>query len=119
MDVGLPGCRSSLTLATGATMPAAELKERHGEKIEQAAQRFLRDIRENRAAIPSFLALLIFRIQQKGWSEVAPGSIDYAYWKDKDWLDTRRTTWFLPHRANPIKVAAARLVGRVAAAFTT
>jgi multimeric flavodoxin WrbA len=108
-----------LWLATGATMPASELKDRHAEKIGRAARKLFRDIRENRAARPSFLSLLVFRIQQSGWGKAAPGSIDHSYWKDRGWLDTRRCTWFLPHRANPLKVAAARLVGRVAAAVAT
>jgi multimeric flavodoxin WrbA len=108
-----------LWIATGATMPASELKERHAEKISRAAQRFLRDMRENRAARPSFLSLMVFRIQQAGWGKAAPGSIDHSYWKDRGWLDTRHRSWFLPHRANPLKVAAARLVGRVAAAVAT
>jgi multimeric flavodoxin WrbA len=106
-------------IATGAIMPAEEVKERHGEKIGAAARKFFQDIRENRAANPSFLSLLVFRIQQGGWGKVAPGSIDYSYWKDKGWLDTRRCTWFRPHRANAVKVAAARLVGSVAAAVAT
>jgi multimeric flavodoxin WrbA len=106
-------------IAAGATMPAEELKARHGEKIGREARRFFNDIRENRAATPSFLSLLVFRIQQAGWSKAAPGTIDHAYWMGKGWLDMRRCTWFLPHHANPITVAAARLVGSVAAAVAT
>jgi multimeric flavodoxin WrbA len=106
-------------IAAGAAMPEAELRTRHGEKISRAALRFFQDIRENRSANPSFLSLLVFRIQQAGWGRAAPGTIDYSYWRDNGWLDTRRCTWFVPHRANPLKVAAARLVGSVAAAVAT
>ena len=106
-------------IAAGALMPADEVSARHGEKIGRAARRFFRDIRENRAADPSFLSLLVFRIQQAGWGRAAPSTIDYSYWKDKGWLDTRRCTWFLPHRANRLKVAVARLAGSVAAAVAT
>ncbi|MGA2765671.1 MAG: NAD(P)H-dependent oxidoreductase [Spirochaetia bacterium] len=108
-----------LWVATGATMPEAELRERHGERIERAARRLFQDIRGGRAAQPSFLSLMVFRIQQTGWGKAAPGSIDYAYWKDRGWLDTRRCTWFSPHRANPLKVTAARLVGSVVAVVAT
>jgi multimeric flavodoxin WrbA len=106
-------------IATAATMPAEELEARHGQKIGKAARQFFTDIRENRAARPSLLSLMVFRIQQTGWGKAAPGSIDYSYWKDKGWLDTRRCTWFLPHRANPIKVAVARVIGSVVAAVAT
>ena len=110
---------AQLWLATGATMPAEELKKQHAERVGRAARKLFLDIRDNRAATPSFLSLLVFRIQQAGWAKAAPGSIDHAYWKDKGWLDIRRCTWFAPHRANALKVAAARLVGSVAAAVAT
>ncbi len=107
-------------LKTGGTaMSATEMKERHSERIARAARKLFRDIRDNRAERPSFVSLLVFRIQQAGWSKAAPGSIDYAYWHDKGWLNTRRCTWFTPHRANAVKVAAARAVGALAAGFVT
>jgi hypothetical protein len=105
--------------ATGATMSAEELRERYLKGIARVAQRFLQDIRRHGAERPSFLSLMVFRIQQAGWGKAAPGSIDFSYWKDRGWLDVRRCTWFLPHRASPIVVAAARLVGSVAAAVFT
>ena len=55
----------------------------------------------------------------QSWGKAAPGSIDYAYWKDRGWLDTRRCAWFSRHRANPLKVAVARLVGSVVAVVAT
>ena len=104
---------------TGATMAAAEIRERHAAAVTRAAQRLFQDIRDNRAAKPSFLSLLVFRIQQEGWAKAKPGSIDHAYWNDHGWLDKRRCTWFAPHGANPGKVAAARLVGSAVAAAAT
>jgi hypothetical protein len=68
---------------------------------------------------PSFLSLMIFRIQQAGWRKAARGSIDFAYWNDRGWLDTRRCTCFFPHAAHPAKTIAARVIGSVAAAFMT
>jgi multimeric flavodoxin WrbA len=105
--------------ATGANMPAEDLRVRHSERIRRVAQRLFKDILRRGADKPSFLSLMVFRIQQAGWGKAAPGSIDFSYWKDRGWLDIRRCSWFLPHRASPIKVAAARLVGSVAAAVFT
>jgi multimeric flavodoxin WrbA len=109
----------SAWFATGANMSPDVVRERHAEKIERVAKRLVRDIRRGGARKPSFLSLMIFRIQQAGWRKASPGSIDYAYWNGKGWLDERRCSWFLPHRASPITVAAARLAGSVAAAFVT
>ena len=109
----------SAWFATGAAMPAEAIRARHEEKIGRAAKKLVRDMRRGGALRPSFLSLMIFRIQQAGWRKAAPGSIDYAYWNDKGWLDERHCTWFIPHRASPVTVAAARVVGAVAAAFVT
>jgi multimeric flavodoxin WrbA len=97
--------------ATGANMSPDVVRERHAEKIGQAAKRLVQDVRRGGARKPSFLSLVIFRIQQAGWRKASPGSIDYAYWSGKGWLDTRHCSWFLPHRANPVAAAAARLLG--------
>ncbi|MGA2381763.1 MAG: flavodoxin family protein [Spirochaetia bacterium] len=110
-------CKAWFT--TGANMSAEELQERHARRIAQVARRLLKDIRNHGAEKPSFLSLVVFRIQQAGWRKAARGSIDYSYWNDRGWLDFRRCTWFLPHRASPLNVAAARLVGSVAAAIFT
>jgi multimeric flavodoxin WrbA len=105
--------------AAGANMPDEELEERYAKKVGRAARKLLEEIRERRAATPSFLSLMVFRIQQAGWRKATPGSIDFAYWNDRGWLDARRCTYFFPHSANPLKVAAARLVGSLAAAVAT
>ena len=109
----------SAWFATGAAMPAEAMHARHSEKIRRVVKRLVQDWQGGGALRPSFLSLVIFRIQQAGWSRARPGSVDHAYWKDRGWLDTRRCTWFIPHRASPVTVAAARMVGSVAAAFVT
>jgi len=103
---------------TGATMSMEEIRRRHVEKVARVSRKMFDEIRGNRFTRPSFLSLMIFRIQQAGWRKAAPDSIDYAYWRDRGWLDTRKSTFFFPHRANPIKTVLARLVGAAAAAVT-
>ena len=106
-------------LVTGANMAAEEMKRRHSAVIMRAARKLFQDVRQKGYLKPSFLSLMVFRIQQSGWGKSAPGSIDFAYWNDKGWLDTRRCSYFFPHRANPVKVAVARAAGSVTAAFMT
>ena len=106
-------------LVTGANMPAEEMKQRHSAAILRGARRLCVDVAQKKCMKPSFLSLMLFRIQQSGWGKSAPGSIDFAYWNGRGWLDTRRCSYFFPHRASPIKVAAARAAGAVTAAFMT
>ena len=104
-------------LATGAHMLMEEMNRTHSATISRAAGRFYQDVRRKGYMKPSFISLMIFRIQQAGWQKAAADSIDFSFWNDRRWLDTRRCTYFFPHRANPAKVAAARAVGSVVAAF--
>lgn len=108
-----------LGLAAGANMPAEEMKQRLSAGIMRAARKLFQDVRRKGYMKPSFLSLMVFRIQQSGWRKSAPGSMDFAYWNDRGWLDTRRCSYFFPHSANPLKVAVARAAGSVTAAFMT
>jgi hypothetical protein len=66
---------------------------------------------------PSFLALMIFKIQQLSWQQTADqDSVDYAYWEDQGWFDPN-STFYIEHRANPVKVALAPFAGTVLARF--
>jgi hypothetical protein len=57
---------------------------------------------------------LTFKLQQGGWSKAHADSVDLRYWRSTGWLEKGRT-FYLTHRANPIKVALARMLGAVAA----
>ena len=110
---------ASAWFKTGAAMSADDIRARHARSIAAAVHGLFRDIQERRFLKPSFVSLLVFRIQQGGWSKAAPGTIDHAYWRDRGWLDLRRSTFFFPHRANPVVTRCARLVGAVVARFVT
>ncbi len=102
---------------TGATMSMEEIRRRHAEKIDHASRRLLQEIHGRKYLRPSFISLMVFRIQQAGWSRAKADSIDYAYWRDHGWLDTRKSTFFFPHRANPVRTRLARLIGAAVAAL--
>jgi multimeric flavodoxin WrbA len=115
------GTKESLgrTVAKGTSlMPAEELCTRHSQRIQHAARKLLQDIQDHRDSRPSFFSLLAFRIGQVLVSQrAAPGSVDFSYWSDKGWLDARNCTYYVPHRSNPLKVVAARLLGSIAASI--
>jgi multimeric flavodoxin WrbA len=101
---------------TGALSKRDEIKARYGAKIEQIARIIFRAIHQE--VVPSFLSLMIFKIQQIGWQKQNPNSIDYQYWKGNGWLEPRRV-FFTDQRVNRLKVTLARLVGSALAPFNT
>jgi multimeric flavodoxin WrbA len=109
----------AFTFTAGAAMDQEELRRRYGDRVAKAARALLRGLEKDRSMRPGFIPLMVFRIQQAGWRRAAPGTIDRAYWDGNGWLDTRRCTYFYPHRTSPIVTAGARLVGALASLFTT
>jgi hypothetical protein len=98
----------------GALMTGEEIGQVHGEAIRRCARRLVPSLRN--AARPSFISLVVFRIQQRAWTCEAMDSVDYRFWKDRGWLDSSRT-WFRPRRAGLLKTALACLAGDVAERF--
>lgn len=96
-------------LKMGALATAEDLP-RYQPAAERAAQRLFRAVTQQQALRPSLYSLLAFRVQQLAWQHESPGSVDYAYWEAQGWL-APHCTFYLPHRANPVKVALARALG--------
>lgn len=103
----------------GALMPQTEMENRYDEKTARVAQAVFDGVSRRNHLRPSFLSLMIFRIQQGAWQQkVAEGTLDYAYWKGQGWFDPDRT-FYIEHQASPLKVALARLTGAVVARLVT
>jgi hypothetical protein len=103
----------------GALMPPAEAERRYQAETTKIAQAFFHAIAEKRYLRPSFLSLMIFRIQQISWQKaVDRETLDYGYWTDQGWFDAD-STFYIEHQAHPVKVALARLTGTVLAPFVT
>jgi multimeric flavodoxin WrbA len=100
----------------GALMPQDEVARRYQEETAKVAEALFQAIRDQAFLRPSFLSLMMFKIQQQSWQQEDPNSYDYAYWKGQGWFEPD-CTFFIPHQANPLKVALARLTGRVLARF--
>jgi multimeric flavodoxin WrbA len=103
-----------LGLKTGALMNGEAIGRVHGEAIRRCARRLVPSLRG--AVRPSFISLMVFRIQQRAWARETVDSLDRRFWKDRGWLDPSRT-WFRLHRAGRLKTTLARLAGNVAEHF--
>ncbi len=103
----------------GALMEQDEMERCYREDAAQVARAMFDAVSQQRALRPSFLSLMIFKIQQRAWEQAAdPDSVDYAYWAEQGWFDPD-CTFYIDHRASPVKVGLARLAGTVLAPFVT
>jgi multimeric flavodoxin WrbA len=101
----------------GALMPQAEVERRYRAETANIAQALFQAVTQKHFLRPSFLSLMIFRIQQLSWQKaVDRDSLDYGYWTEQGWFDPD-CTFYIMHQAHPVKVALARLVGTVVARF--
>jgi len=101
---------------TGHLMPGAEMQAHFQDQIDGIARKIVGSLRQKKAANPSFLSLMTFRIQQKYWLNGADGSLDYVYWFSNGWTDPRRD-YYIPHAASALKATLARWAGLLLARF--
>jgi len=82
------------------------------DRTDQVVERFYRAIANNAPRKLGFMDYLGFRLMQASYARLeAMSPVDYAYWRDKGWLD-RGTRFFCDNvRWNPILDLPARLAG--------
>jgi hypothetical protein len=102
----------------GPLLPQDEMERRYKGETARVAEALLQAVGQRQSLHPAFLSLMMFKIQQLAWQRAPSGSLDYAYWQGKGWLDPART-FYIAHRANPAKVALARGVGAVVCRLVT
>lgn len=102
-------------LKMGALASVDEL-QRYQPAADKAADKLFRAVAGQQALNPSFVSLMVFKIQQLTWQCEPPGSYDRTWWQEQGWL-APACTFYLTHRANPVNVALARLVGVVVSRF--
>lgn len=101
----------SATFVTGALMKKEEIQQNYGSGIFRIAAKILKDYNRKKHNKPSFLSLLIFKVQQLYYKKhEEEESLNSTYWIENGWTE-RGVTYYKQHRANPLKVVAARLVG--------
>lgn len=104
---------------TGALMKPGEMRAIHAVKAEKIARKIYQDISERKWARPSFMSLMMFKIQQRAWQRASrQDTLDYAYWTGQGWTDPRGEFYF-PHEASRLKVFLARLAGSLIAPFVS
>jgi multimeric flavodoxin WrbA len=99
---------------TGALMQPEETRSRFQERAERIAHRLFKALYDRQFTRPSFMSLMMFRIQQLAWQRADPkkSPYDYQYWENTGWLDPKRE-FYISTRASRIKIALARLTGSV------
>ena len=107
--VGRAGFRMG-ALATREELP------RFQPTAEKAADKLFSALADQHALKPALVSLLAFRIQQLVWQREPVGSYDRAWWQARGWLSPG-STFYVPHRAIPIKVALARFAGAIVHRF--
>lgn len=103
---------------TGAQISREAIAERYGKDIRRKAQRLYHAIQTRNYERPPFVALMIFRMQQRSRSQASEGTLDRQYWDAQGWTDPSRE-YYIPTRANRLTVAAARFVGDVFGRFVS
>lgn len=119
MDAALLTWGFHLVGRAGVKMGALATREdlpRFRPTAEKAADTLFSAVAGHRALDPAFVSLMVFRIQQLVWPREPAGSYDRAYWEAQGWL-APRCTFYVPHRASPVKVALARLTGAIVHRF--
>jgi multimeric flavodoxin WrbA len=101
---------------THARMEKEQIEKLYGERLTAIAENIFLSVKGAHYEEVSFVSLMMFKIQQVGWSKAKRDSIDYQYWKSKGWLDGKQT-FFIKPKATGLKIAAARLTGAVIAKF--
>jgi multimeric flavodoxin WrbA len=104
-------------LKMGALMKLETTRVRFREQAEKIAGELFDAVQQRHALRPTFFSLMMFKIQQWSWQKAAAkDTVDYRYWKNQGWFEPE-CTFYIPHEASPVKVGAARLVGRLLIPF--
>ena len=101
----------------GARMPKTHAQSLFQDRVMKAATRFYRAL--EKPAVPSFLSLMTFRIQQGyWWKELPNDSVDVRYWQSQGLTHPQRD-YYISHQANKLKISMARLIGTILVPFVT
>ncbi|NLD48949.1 MAG: flavodoxin family protein [Clostridiaceae bacterium] len=102
----------------GELMKQEEMKNLYSSKIKRISDRLFYAVKGQKSLKPTFLSLLIFKVQQMCWQkeDKTNNTFDYMYWKSKGWLEPR-CTYYTAVKTNWLKLKIARLAGAIAAVF--
>jgi multimeric flavodoxin WrbA len=101
-----------ITFITDALMEQEELNKRYKAKISKISNKMIKSYQSSSSLKPSFLALMIFAIQQLYYKkDDNRNTLDYKYWVSRGWLDND-CIYYSKIKAVKLKVLSARIIGR-------
>jgi hypothetical protein len=101
-----------ITFITDALMEQEELNKRYKAKISKISNKMIKSYQSSSSLKPSFLALMIFAIQQLYYKkDDNKDTLDYRYWVNCGWLDND-CIYYSKIKAVKLKVLSARIIGR-------
>lgn len=97
---------------TGALMTPSEMKAKYNKKIKGIAKKLVDDFVDQSGEKPTFWGFVVFKVQQRYWQKTInyKDTLDYNYWKDNGWLDSR-SKYYFKTQSSGIKITTARFVG--------
>ena len=100
----------------GALMKRDEIDAVFRKRVARDTGTILHAIHRQTHLRPSFMSLMIFRIQQGYWDNRGHDSYDYTWWKEHGWVNPH-TSFYYPVKSSPLALWLARLAGAVIGRF--
>jgi multimeric flavodoxin WrbA len=93
----------------GALMKKEETAEKFRTQADKLTGKLFSALTQQKPLKPSLLSLIIFRVQQKCYLRDTEASYDRAWWTSRGYLE-KSVSFYMPHRANPVKVFIAKFL---------
>ncbi len=101
----------------GVTFPPLHEKDekkwaKEINKLKRQTGLFYKSLKDTKPVKPSLLKLIIFKMQQKGFSKAPEDSADYMFWENKGWFEKGAAYYYKVH-VWKIKRVIAALVSKL------
>ncbi len=104
---------------TGALTGKEDIKNQNLKKIKNMSAELYNAITHKTGRYPSVYSLVYFKVQQKYWQRTKDTlTFDYAYWKEKGWLNND-CSYYIRNSAGWFKIKFARMLGSIISVLFT
>lgn len=106
----------------GARTPASpehtteRQRRRTAKHVERAVRTFYRAVESANPPSPGWIQVVAFALQKHAFSQAAPESADYRYWREKGWLEPD-ARFYTKARTSLLGRVLAGLIARIMLAF--